>query len=61
MPTSAEAAIRDFCRQIEGLVPHRFDVIDRLDDGTVIPIEALSEDHSIGVYSGCLATQAPRA
>jgi hypothetical protein len=50
MPSSAEAAIRDFCRQIEGLVPHRFDVIDRLDDGTVIPIEALSEDHSIGVY-----------
>jgi hypothetical protein len=50
MPDSAEHAISDFCRHIEQLLPHRFDVIDHLDDGTGIPVEALSEDHSIGVY-----------
>lgn len=50
MQSSGEAAIRDFCRQVERLIPHRFDVIDHLDDGTAIPMEALSEDHSIGVY-----------
>jgi hypothetical protein len=32
------------------LVSHRFDVIDTLLDGSRIPIEALSEDHSIGIY-----------
>jgi hypothetical protein len=32
------------------LVSHRFDVIDALDDGYPIPVEALSEDHSIGIY-----------
>jgi hypothetical protein len=33
------------------VVPHRFDVIDALDDGTTIPTEALSEDHTIGIYA----------
>jgi hypothetical protein len=32
------------------LVSHRFDVIDTLLDGSRIPVEALSEDHSIGIY-----------
>ena len=38
------------------VVSHRFDVIDTLMDGSRIPIEALSEDHSIGIYG----TVAPR-
>lgn len=49
MPNVAETVIREFCEQLD-LLPHRFDVIDHLDDGTVIPVEALSEDHSVGVY-----------
>lgn len=32
------------------LVSHRFDVIDTLLDGSRIPVESLSEDHSIGIY-----------
>lgn len=32
------------------LVSHRFEVIDTLLDGSRIPVEALSEDHSIGIY-----------
>lgn len=31
-------------------VPHRFTLIRSLDDGTAIPPEALSDDHSLGVY-----------
>lgn len=50
MSNVARTAIREFCDHVEPLIPHRFDVIDHLDDGTVIPTEALSEDHSIGVY-----------
>lgn len=36
--------------QLSELLPHRFDVITDLPDGTPIPPEALSEDHTIGLY-----------
>jgi hypothetical protein len=42
--------IRQFASAAARLVPHRFDVIEALDDGTPIPVEALSEDHTIGIY-----------
>lgn len=42
--------VKAFAHAAEALIPHQFTVIDRLDDGTSIPIEALSEDHSVGVY-----------
>ena len=37
-------------RELTPLLPHRFDKISALGDGTAIPIEALSEDHTIGIY-----------
>jgi len=45
------AIVRTFADAAATLVPHRFDVLETLDDGTRIPVEALSEDHSIGVYA----------
>jgi hypothetical protein len=50
MPGS-ESRIATFAHAASILVPHRFDVISVLDDGTVIPTEALSEDHTIGIYT----------
>jgi hypothetical protein len=47
------AAIREIealIADLDGLLPHRFEVITALGDGTPIPAEALSEDHSIGLY-----------
>lgn len=47
---TAIAEIEAFIGELEGLLPHRFEVITALGDGTPIPAEALSEDHSIGLY-----------
>jgi hypothetical protein len=47
---AALAEIEAFIGELEGLLPHRFEVITALGDGTPIPAEALSEDHSIGLY-----------
>src|SRR5579883_3381878 len=46
----ALAPLQNLIERITPLLPHRFDVITALDDGTPIPLEALSEDHSIGLY-----------
>ncbi len=48
--TTAVAEIEAFIAGLEGLLPHRFELIAALGDGTPIPAEALSEDHSIGLY-----------
>ena len=39
-----------FMAGLHDLVPHRFEVITQLGDGTRIPPEALSEDHTLGLY-----------
>jgi hypothetical protein len=44
------AEIERLAAQVSSLIPHRFEIITRLDDGTAIPPEALSEDHSLGLY-----------
>jgi hypothetical protein len=43
--------IRTFAAAAERMLPHHFDVVDSLGEDTSIPVEALSEDHSIGIYS----------
>ncbi|MCC6446982.1 MAG: hypothetical protein IT210_26455 [Armatimonadetes bacterium] len=48
--SKAVGAIERFARLAEQVLPHRFDIIEQLDDGTRIPSEALSEDHTIGLY-----------
>ncbi len=45
------AEIQRLTERLTDLLPHRFEVIHSLEDGTVIPVEALSEDHSIGLYA----------
>ena len=52
--------IEAFAAEASTLIPHQFDLITALDDGTTIPPEALSEDHSIGVY-GVIAPYLMRA
>jgi hypothetical protein len=42
--------IQRLAAQLTPLVPHLFTLITALDDGTAIPPEALSDDHSIGLY-----------
>jgi hypothetical protein len=46
------ATIRQFATAADNLLPHRFDVLEALPDGPPIPAEALSEDHTIGIYCG---------
>jgi hypothetical protein len=46
------ATIRQFATAAELLLPHHFDVLQALPDGPPIPAEALSEDHTIGIYCG---------
>jgi hypothetical protein len=46
------ATIRQFATAADLLLPHRFDVLEALPDGPTIPAEALSEDHTIGIYCG---------
>lgn len=52
--TDVRAAIEAFATEASTLIPHRFTVITALDDGTTIPTEALSEDHSIGLYGAII-------
>ncbi|MCJ7752198.1 MAG: hypothetical protein MUQ65_14120 [Armatimonadetes bacterium] len=35
-------------------VPHTFEIITALGDGTSIPVEALSDDHTIGLYGAVI-------
>lgn len=44
------ARIEGFISALQGLLLHRFEVITALGDGTAIPPEALSEDHTLGLY-----------
>ena len=44
------AEIRAVADLLAGRSAHRFDVFAALGDGTPIPVEALSEDHTIGLY-----------
>jgi hypothetical protein len=48
--TDAIAEIEAVAGQLSKLVPHKFEIITALGDGTAIPAEALSEDHTIGLY-----------
>jgi hypothetical protein len=48
--TDTLAEIEAFAAEASTVIPHRFTVITALDDGTSIPPEALSEDHSVGLY-----------
>jgi len=41
-----------FAAEASKLIPHRFEIVTELDDGTRIPAEALSEDHTVGLYVG---------
>jgi hypothetical protein len=45
------AAIREFGEDAAAIIPHRFEIVTRLNDGTPIPPEALSEDHTVGLYA----------
>lgn len=44
------AEIRAVAGELAGRIPHTFEVITALGNGTAIPVEALSEDHTIGLY-----------
>ncbi len=46
----AVADIEAVAAELSRLVPHTFGIVTALNDGTVIPTEALSEDHTIGLY-----------
>lgn len=48
------AEIRAVAKELSGFLPHRFEVITALADGTPIPAEALSEDHTIGLYRSAI-------
>jgi hypothetical protein len=48
--TDVTAELTETAAQLSTLLPHRFDVITALSDGTAIPAEALSEDHTLGLY-----------
>jgi hypothetical protein len=52
METMADvvAELTQVAEDLSTVLPHRFDVITALPDGTSIPPEALSEDHTIGLY-----------
>jgi hypothetical protein len=52
--TDVQAEIEDFATEASTLIPHRFTLITALDDGTTIPPEALSEDHSLGLYGAII-------
>jgi hypothetical protein len=43
-----------FAEEASKLIPHRFEIVTGLDDGTGIPAEALSEDHTVGLYVGVI-------
>jgi hypothetical protein len=43
-----------FAEEASKLIPHRFEIVTGLDDGTRIPAEALSEDHTVGLYVGVM-------
>jgi hypothetical protein len=47
---NSDSIISAFSQAAAILLPHRFTLIRALDDGTAIPAEALSDDHSIGIY-----------
>jgi len=44
------AEIKAVADELAGRIPHTFEVITALGDGIPIPPEALSEDHTIGIY-----------
>src|SRR5690348_13632286 len=44
------AEIQRLAERLSPLLPHRFEVIRSLEEDLPIPIEALSEDHSLGLY-----------
>lgn len=48
--TDVIAEIRKVAEQLSRVLPHSFEIITALPDGTPIPPEALSEDHTIGLY-----------
>jgi hypothetical protein len=52
MVTDAEAIaeIEAVAADLRMLVPHAFSVVTTLADGSAIPPEALSEDHTLGLY-----------
>jgi hypothetical protein len=52
--SDALSEIEAFADQASVLIPHRFEILTALADGTPIPPEALSEDHSLGLYRGVL-------
>jgi len=49
--TDPIAGIKQFAEDAAAIIPHRFEIIIRLSDGTPIPPEALSEDHTVGLYA----------
>ena len=46
----SDSIIHAFSEAAALVVPHRFTLIRSLGDGTTIPAEALSDDHSLGIY-----------
>ena len=46
---SAQELLKDFAAAAEAVLPHRFEIITEV-GGTAIPAEALSEDHTLGLY-----------
>jgi hypothetical protein len=46
----AIADMKAVAGELSTLVPHVFEIITALGDGTAIPAEALSEDHTVGLY-----------
>ena len=52
--TDVVAQIKAFADEASRVTPHRFTVITALDDGSEIPPEALSDDHSVGLYGAII-------
>jgi hypothetical protein len=48
--TDVIAEVTTMAEQLSRLLPHSFEVITALPDGTPIPVEALSDDHTVGPY-----------
>jgi len=48
--TDPIAEIEAVAAEVSTLLPHTFSIVTTLADGSTIPAEALSEDHTIGLY-----------
>lgn len=50
MSTVGEAKLRATGNVLEPIIGHQFSIIDEIEPGVKVPIEALSGDHTVGLY-----------